>query len=470
MYNPRLTLSIWIAVLLAGCGGTGEGFSANALKAATKTQGATIEASDAAQDLRVAGYRANYTINKAPDTGIVTVTNKITNEVLTYQHPELIRFVDTFVSFDINGPAGQVYRIYQAALNRRPDLPGLGFWIAANQNGCALLGIAGDFIASAEFKGRYGTNPPNLQLINSFYNNVLHRNGEKAGIDWWVDQMNAGADPAGVLYGFADSAENKANLLADMANGFDYLPFVPVGEVKTFKSCVSDNGLNSMEGQFMLVNNIWNPGSAQYTQCVQATIAKETGVQSAVFEWNFVSADNSVKTFPSIAYGQKSGYTASTTTKLPILVGDLADVFVQGKVITQCMNECLYDTAIDLFFSKTKTTNGFNPSSEIIILTDYNVKAFGGIYQQRVAIDGVEYDLYQGAIPNGSDPTQTWNFIAYIAVKPMTTLTLNMKSFIGDAVKRGFVKPSEYFDSIEIGTEVIYGQGKTTLSDYQITQ
>lgn len=467
-----------VCCLLAGCGGSPAPDVQNVPASIQRMMlGERVVSGDAAQanpaptdTITIAGYRSNYTIVKDQTTNVVTVTNNITNVVQTYQNPNLIKFVDIYTSFDINGPAGQVYRLYQAAFNRKPDLPGLGFWIAANQNGRALLGVASDFIVSNEFKTMYGDNPTNLTLVNSFYNNVLHRDGEPAGVTWWVGQMAAGATANAVLFGFSDSAENKTNLLPDMQNGFDYASFVPVSEVKTFKSCVADNGLNAMEGQFMLVNNIWNPGTSQYTQCVQATIARETGVQSAVFDWNFVSNVNSVKTFPSIAYGQKSGYATSTTIKLPILVGEMSDVFVQGSETTSCANACLYDTALDLFFSKTKTTNGFNPSSEIMVLTDYNVTTFGGNYQGRVTIDGAEYDLYQGTIPNGSDPTQTWNFISYVAVNQVTTLALNMKSFIGDSVQRGFVKPTEYFDSIEMGTEVIHGQGKTTLSNYQIIQ
>ena len=33
------------------------------------------------------------------------------------------------LALDINGTAGQVYRLYQAAFDRKPDLVGLGYWI-----------------------------------------------------------------------------------------------------------------------------------------------------------------------------------------------------------------------------------------------------------------------------------------------------------------------------------------------------
>jgi hypothetical protein len=71
----------------------------------------------------------------------------------------------------------------------------------------------------------YGQAPTHLQLVSTYYRNVLHRDGEKAGIDWWVAQLDSDGDVAGVLLGFSDSAENKAALAATLQNGFDYVPY-----------------------------------------------------------------------------------------------------------------------------------------------------------------------------------------------------------------------------------------------------
>jgi hypothetical protein len=59
------------------------------------------------------------------------------------------------------------------------------------------------------------------------YQNILHRVGESGGFNWWVGQLNAGVDRRTVLSSFAESAENKQKLLADMTNGFDAEPYSP---------------------------------------------------------------------------------------------------------------------------------------------------------------------------------------------------------------------------------------------------
>lgn len=82
---------------------------------------------------------------------------------------ERLQFADGAVAFDINGSAGQAYRIYQAAFGRKPDLAGLGYWINDLDNGSDLAKVAAGFFSSSEFQALYGTNPSNTVLINNFY-------------------------------------------------------------------------------------------------------------------------------------------------------------------------------------------------------------------------------------------------------------------------------------------------------------
>lgn len=234
--NNLLTSALLSAVLL-GCGGNSQNLDVSTapptvqrMLAGGASHVVQLDAM-ATTAVSIAGYRDNYTVAKSHTTNVVTVTSTIDNSVTTYQNPTLIKFVDKWTSFDIDGAAGKVYRLYQAAFNRTPDLPGLGFWIKANESGRAAIDIASDFVVSAEFQTLYGAKPSNLKLINAFYNNVLHRDGEKAGIDWWVGQIDNGAPSNGVLFGFSDSAENKNNLLAGMQNGFDYEPYLPDGPI-----------------------------------------------------------------------------------------------------------------------------------------------------------------------------------------------------------------------------------------------
>jgi hypothetical protein len=81
-----------------------------------------------------------------------------------------------------------------------------------------------------------------------------------------------------------------------------------------------------------------------------------------------------------------------------------------------------------------------------------------------VTIGGVTYK----AIHNGF-PT-SWNAIQYFASKDnrMNKVQLNVSDFIADALRRGWIKPTDYLVSIELGTEVVSGNGSTVVRNFRI--
>ena len=72
-----------------------------------------------------------------------------------------LEFDDGTFAMDIkqSETAGQAYRLYQAAFARTPDMPGVAFHMNDMEtHGHAITQIAGNFIASPEFKSTYGEN------------------------------------------------------------------------------------------------------------------------------------------------------------------------------------------------------------------------------------------------------------------------------------------------------------------------
>jgi hypothetical protein len=139
---------------------------------------------------------------------------------------ERLLFSDKAIALDVDGIAGQAYRVYQAAFARTPDLGGLGYWLGMMDAGVSLASVAAGFVVSDEFKEKYGANPTNRQLVEKFYQNVLQRPGEKEGVDYWTGVLdNKYSTVAEVLMGFSESGENVAALVGVMANGVAYTPF-----------------------------------------------------------------------------------------------------------------------------------------------------------------------------------------------------------------------------------------------------
>lgn len=171
------------------------------------------------------GYQAGYAI--AHGQAGITVTDLVGSDgtVVLASDVQLLEFHDARMSFDGAGNAGQAYRIYQAAFNRRPDAQGLGYWIGMMDAGASAVDVAAAFMQSDEFRSQYGASPANLTLVSKFYENVLQRKPDQAGLDFWVDLLDRKVlNSANVLKEFAESSENKNLLQPVIALGMVYAP------------------------------------------------------------------------------------------------------------------------------------------------------------------------------------------------------------------------------------------------------
>lgn len=136
---------------------------------------------------------------------------------------ERLRFDDYTVAFDIQGNAGQAYRLYRAAFDRLPDLPGLGYQTNALDTGLTLSQVAANFLASPEFTRLYGSNVANDVFVTQLYRNVLDREPESAGLAYHMERLQAGTSRAEVLLGFSESPENQANVIGAIQGGIVFI-------------------------------------------------------------------------------------------------------------------------------------------------------------------------------------------------------------------------------------------------------
>ena len=170
------------------------------------------------------GNRSNYDITTFQ--GTITVRDStLIDGIDTMIGISRIQFTDKTIAFDLDGNAGQVYRLYQAAFDRVPDHAGLGDWIEGMDRGMGLSQVATGFINSAEFKALYGNNPSNSEFVTLLYDNVLHRAPDTTGYNDWMNGLSSGMSREQALIGFSESTENKVALMAfdmDGNMGKDY--------------------------------------------------------------------------------------------------------------------------------------------------------------------------------------------------------------------------------------------------------
>lgn len=169
----------------------------------------------------LSGPRTSYTVSRR-DGALTIVDNSGRDSTQTVRNPFRIDFTDQTLAFDVDGNAGQVYRLYRAAFNRQPDGPGLGFWIRAMDGGLTLGDLARDFTRSDEFVRLYGAAPSHDQIIQAIYRNVLHRAPDQAGAAFWLHHLANGLPLERLLIDFSESLENRQQVAAEIDLGIAY--------------------------------------------------------------------------------------------------------------------------------------------------------------------------------------------------------------------------------------------------------
>ena len=180
--------------------------------------------------------RANYTFDKT-DSGLTVIDTTGTEGTDSLIAIERLQFTDVSLAFDTDAAnnAGGIYRLYKAALNRTPDLVGLGYWIAQADAGSKdAVQMATDFTYADEFKTLYGvqtadnymTGEDITALVTTIYENVLNRAPDAGGRDYYAGQITTHTKTVGrVLAEISDSAENYAQVAELIATGIPYTPW-----------------------------------------------------------------------------------------------------------------------------------------------------------------------------------------------------------------------------------------------------
>jgi hypothetical protein len=91
-----------------------------------------------------------------------------------------------------------------------------------------LQEVSARFIDSNEFRSLYGSNPSNAEFLTKVYQNVLGRQPEAEGYNWWLNQLNTNPEKtkSKVLSDFAESPENQTGVLSLIGSGIAYEPWV----------------------------------------------------------------------------------------------------------------------------------------------------------------------------------------------------------------------------------------------------
>ncbi|GGY13950.1 DUF4214 domain-containing protein [Massilia dura] len=171
------------------------------------------------------GARGDYTVAMSGNLPAGVATIAAGGQSDTLAQIERLAFSDGAIAFDIDGNAGKMFRLYQAALNRTPDEDGLGWWIHAADTGNSWQGMAAGFTGSPEWASLYGANSSNDSFVKNLYLNALHRPFDQDGYNFWIAALENGVSREQILLDFSESPENQAAVIGQIQNGIEYTLF-----------------------------------------------------------------------------------------------------------------------------------------------------------------------------------------------------------------------------------------------------
>lgn len=261
-------------LLITACGG------GNVPRGTTKQNARPVQGAAALVNpsiLTVPDYRSRYDI-QIVSNGFSIKKSDTNTQINAYPDLKRIHFADISLALDIEN-SGKIYRLYQAAFNRKPDINGMGFWLGFADNGHTLIEIARYFIQSAEFQQLVGIAPNDQDFITKLYNNVLHRAPDAGGLQYWMNALKSGTSREQTLVYFSESDENVSQI-APLINtgilytqtGMAYKPIANAGEDQTSITgntiYLDGNGSSDANGDKLNFTWALSKPSASYAQLI----------------------------------------------------------------------------------------------------------------------------------------------------------------------------------------------------------
>jgi hypothetical protein len=108
---------------------------------------------------------------------------------------------------------------YQNLLGRAPDAAGLQNWLGQLQKGVPAEVVEAGIAGSGEYVANHSNDP--TAFVTGLYTDLLGRDPDAAGFNYWTNRLAAGTNPYTVALGFSTSAERQANVIAQ-----DYADFL----------------------------------------------------------------------------------------------------------------------------------------------------------------------------------------------------------------------------------------------------
>jgi methionine-rich copper-binding protein CopC len=220
---------------------------------------------------------------------------------------------------------------YIAALGRVPapssqsaynDAGGLLYWTNQYLGGAdASSGLIGNYgaigdqmIGSAEFEAAFGTDLTDNQFVNLLYTNLLGRDADAGGLEYWTGLLTGGTSRGQVLMSFSNTAENVTHIESQLATTESYGLALATADTSLAPDFTDLTTLSSVADPWLAANPDLDPAGTDTTAPVvdasQSFSYGDNVTDTTTHIAEVTATDNVGVTSYSIASGNDSGYFA----------------------------------------------------------------------------------------------------------------------------------------------------------------
>jgi Glycosyl hydrolase family 12 len=198
---------------------------------------------------------------------------------------------------------------------------------------------------------------------------------------------------------------------------------------------VCDQFGSTTAGSYVVQNNAYNTSG----QCISVD---SDGFQITQAPGS-VTTNGAPKSYPSMYIGCHYG-NCSPGTNLPRQMSAINSV--PTSISDTYVGDAVYDASYDIWLDPTPKTTGVNQTEIMIWLNRVGSVQPVGSQTGSATVDGTNWAVWQGN--NGSN-----NVISFVAPSAMSSASLNVKDFIGQAINVGLATDSWYLTSVQAGFE-----------------
>jgi len=170
---------------------------------------------DGGDGIDTVSYTVTYNhVHISLDYDALMVTSENINDEL--HNIEIMQFEDVRmpdeVALTLRDQEAEIVRLYSGIFDRTPDNGGLEYWVRDRvENHHSIQEISSLFATSDEFEARFGVES-DRDFINLLYNNILGRDADEAGFEYWEEEIARTGDRSGMVVSFTNSEEYIENM------------------------------------------------------------------------------------------------------------------------------------------------------------------------------------------------------------------------------------------------------------------